>query len=435
MNRNIPIYSGGGPSPEKAISILKSGQVYGKPLSNQQKEFFANLAGTDTDGNPIDEESNEPAGESEENEQEFKYGGTMKRVEVPEGPLYYMFALGGQNGIFKGDVNFENPKMVNDLNKFIKQVNIVKFGGDDIPPSADTNNIVDHKKQVFSQFLKTNTMNAIAEQEATNIMMAHDMIKQFGGYPSFPTYAYGGEGEGYDQPIGPETPYEMSLRLQKMKNQMQPIPPTQPVTQPTVIDPNLKKSDSEKGTPFSWHNNDFNKQAPQNPYQVNNTTMNGTQAPVVTPSASETMNKMTPYPELNTKQAEQYNPNQFAQAPSPSGGSSISGEAMASGIITGMEGLTHMLNMGEYKKQEAEYKKRLNADAIFTPVTGSNNRGTYDVNSGAFRPDQMVPQQFKGNTYGQIGSSSGYKLGGEHEMDDDQIKELIKQGYKIDYLD
>jgi hypothetical protein len=100
-----------------------------------------------------------------------------------------------------------------------------------------------------------------------------------------------------------------------------------------------------------------------------------------------------------------------------------------------MDGITSMLNAGEYKRQEDLRRKRLNADSVFTPVTGSNNRGTYEVNSGAFRPDQMVPQQFKGNSFGQFGSRSSYKLGGEHEMDDDEIKELIKQGYKIDYLD
>jgi len=402
----------------KAIQILKDGQVYGKPLSEKQREFFANLAGTDSEGNSLDEDI-------EENE-ELKYGGTMKRIEIPEGPLYYMFALGGENnGIFKQDISFDNTKLGKDLHKFIKQVNIVKYGGDDIPPTADTNNIVEHKQQVFQNFLQKNTMNALAETEATNLMMAHDLMKQFGGVPKF---ALGGE--DYDQPIGPETPLEHALRLQKEKEKML-------FPQPTQMNNVVGTSNTEGKDTYQWSSNPFDQKTPSNPYQVSNTTMNGTPAPMVTPSTTSVMDKLTP-------DATRMDANPNTQASQRNSGVNYTqsttsnvpyGQLAAQGIMTGMEGITHMLNMGEYKKQEEEYRKRLNADAVFTPVTGSNNRGTYDVNSGAFRPDQMVPQQFKGNSYGARGSNWQYKEGGEYEMPDDEIQDLIKQGYKIDFLD
>lgn len=408
---------------DKATQILKDGQVYGKPLSDKQRDFFANLAGTDLEGNLLDTSTNEGV---EEN-QEFKYGGgSMKRVDIPEGPLYYMFALGGQNnGIFNKDISFDNPKLAKDLNKFIRQVNIVKFGGDDIPPTADTNNIVGYRKQVFEKFLQKNTMSALADNEATDLMMAHDLMKKYGGLTKC---ALGGD--DYDRPIGPETPMEHALRLQREKeNGLFP--------QPTQISHVVGTSDSEGKSTYDWSANPFNQTTPSNPYQVNNTTMNGTPAPTVTPSTTSVMDRLTPNatrvdadPNMQATQRNSgINYSQF------SGSNMPWGQLAAQGIMTGMEGITHMLNMGEYKKQEDEYKKRLNADAIFTPVTGSNNRGTYEVNSGAFRPDQMVPQQFKGNSYGGRGSNWQYKEGGEYEMSDEEIEQIQKMGGTIDFLD
>lgn len=415
-------YSTGGPSPEKAQQFLKDGQIYGHPLSDKQKEFFANLAGTDLEGNLLDEETGEPVEELDPEEQEFKKGGSMKRIEIPEGPLYYMFNLGGQNGIFKGDVSIDNPKLAKDLSKFIRQVNIVKTGGEHIPPASDVNDVVAQKKNTFQQFLQTNTMNALADEEAKSIIGAHDLFKKYGGS----MFAYGGE--EYDQPIGPETPYEHALRMRQMK---QPIPGQQ-----TAISDQIPLSQTNEPSSYDWKANPFDQKTPTPPNQVSNTTMTGVQAPAVVPSTTQVMDNLTP--NATRLDADVAKPNQRNNGINytQSNTSSVPyGQLAAEGIITGMEGITSLLNAGEYKKQEELRRKRMNADAVFTPVTGSNNRGTYDVNSGAFRPDQMVPQQFKGNTFGQFGSPSSYKLGGEHEMDDEEIKQLIKQGYKIDYLD
>lgn len=415
-------YSTGGPTPEKARQFLKDGQIYGHPLSDKQKEFFANLAGTDLDGNLLDEETGEPIEQIDQEEQEFKKGGSMKRIEIPEGPLYYMFNLGGQNGIFKGDVSINNSKLAKDLSKFIRQVNIVKTGGEPVVPGNDVNDIVAQKKNNFQQFLQTNTMKALADEEANSIITAHDLIQKCGGS----MFAYGGE--DYDQPIGPETPYEHALRMQKMK---QPIP-----NQTTTISNQIPLSQTNEPSSYNWKANPFDQKTPTPPNQVSNTTMTGVQAPTVVPSTTQVMDKLTP--NATRLDADPMKPAQRNMGINYTQ-SVISnvpyGQLAAEGIITGMEGITSMLNAGEYKRQEELRKKRLNADAVFTPVTGSNNRGTYDVNTGAFRPDQMVPQQFKGNSFGQFGSPSSYKLGGEHEMDEDEIKELIKQGYKIDYLD
>lgn len=264
------------------------------------------------------------------------------------------------------------------LSKFFKETALMKFGGDDILPSSGTDDVVFQRQNEFKRFLQTNAISAIAEEEAKNIIYAQDMYKKFGGMMQS-----GGQ-------YGPYTPYEDALQRQKN-------PPLYP-----IVEGRIGTSETETPVKYDWSMNPFGQDnTPTNPYQQQNTIMTGVQAPTVTPSASDTMDRLT-YPQTNTQPNQQSTGNGFT----------FSGPAIAESVIAGMNSITGMLDAGERKKREEELKKKMNADSIFTPVTGSNNRGSYDVNSGAFRPDQMVPVQFKGNSFGQNGSNFYQKGGG-----------------------
>jgi hypothetical protein len=177
--------------------------------------------------------------------------------------------------------------------------------------------------------------------------------------------------------------------------------------------------------------NTFGQTTPANPYQVQPTIMNGTQAPIVTPSTSQVMDNLTDDPALNSVPVQQ----QSAPQSQGSGkGVTISGPAMAESLISGMNMFSSIFNGTEARKQEELRKKRMNADAIFAVDTG-DDRGSYDTNSGAFRPDDMVPVQFKGRNFGSYGSRTQYKEGGEYMLSDEEIEEIKRQGGNVEFLD
>ncbi len=92
---------GGGLSPENAKNILKSGKVYGTDITDAQRKHFAQIAGTDEEGNELDEHGNpieegeyeevNDTGESDVEEgEEMRYGGLTKyqtRGEVKFDPM------------------------------------------------------------------------------------------------------------------------------------------------------------------------------------------------------------------------------------------------------------------------------------------------------------------------------------------------------------
>jgi len=82
------------------------------------------------------------------------------------------------------------------------------------------------------------------------------------------------------------------------------------------------------------------------------------------------------------------------------------------------------------KQYEEKLKKRQNADAVFTPLAmNMNSRGDYDKNSGLFRPDDMVPVQFRGY------SGANLRQGGEYYMTDAEIQNFLKMGGQIEIID
>jgi len=67
----------GGLSPEDARQALIEGHIMGNPISDAQRTLFAQVAGTDEDGNLLDEETGEPIDESsqDDGEEEMRHGG------------------------------------------------------------------------------------------------------------------------------------------------------------------------------------------------------------------------------------------------------------------------------------------------------------------------------------------------------------------------
>ena len=79
---------------------------------------------------------------------------------------------------------------------------------------------------------------------------------------------------------------------------------------------------------------------------------------------------------------------------------------------------------------------------MFTTNT-VRNRGKNTVNQGYFDPYNMVPVQFAGNDQGMIGSPNiyskyggqpQYKDGGEYELTEEEIAQIVAMGGQIEYL-
>lgn len=102
-------------------------------------------------------------------------------------------------------------------------------------------------------------------------------------------------------------------------------------------------------------------------------------------------------------------------------------------VNASMVGANFLAGIAENKQKQAYADKlaaRQNADAVFTPLAmGMNSRGDYEKNSGLFRPDDMVPVQFRGF------SGANMKLGGEYYMDEDEIQNFLKMGGQIEIID
>jgi len=110
------------------------------------------------------------------------------------------------------------------------------------------------------------------------------------------------------------------------------------------------------------------------------------------------------------------------------------GPGAADALLAGMSMGSSLMEQRERRKREEEMRKRRIGDAVFQPAPASQgSRGDYDPNSGLFRPDQDVPVQFQGRTsrYGGM----NYKQGGEYELTDEEISQIVKLGGVIEYLD
>ena len=101
-------------------------------------------------------------------------------------------------------------------------------------------------------------------------------------------------------------------------------------------------------------------------------------------------------------------------------------QALNAGLM-GAQGLTRFLNAGDERKREQELARSLTADNVYG--TRSNmDRGTYDVNSGLFRQDQMG---FTGVAkYG----GAQFKQGGTTYMSAAQVKKFLEEGGELEFV-
>lgn len=91
---------------------------------------------------------------------------------------------------------------------------------------------------------------------------------------------------------------------------------------------------------------------------------------------------------------------------------------VASGVVAGMNVFSNIMEQANNRKYQKTLKDQMSAENIFSDLP--QNQGDYDMNSGAFRPNKMVP--------------AFYRSGGEYLMDDKEIKRLKSLGYEIDVI-
>lgn len=116
------------------------------------------------------------------------------------------------------------------------------------------------------------------------------------------------------------------------------------------------------------------------------------------------------------------------------------GQAIGQYAVPALNFVSSGLENKDYKKFKKKLDASMLADNTFmTSPLNATNRGDYDINSGMFRPDDMVPVQFPG--YAQWGGFNTMAFGGdvsegeELDLSPEEIEELRQQGYEIEYLD
>jgi hypothetical protein len=103
----------------------------------------------------------------------------------------------------------------------------------------------------------------------------------------------------------------------------------------------------------------------------------------------------------------------------------MTGESKANAINTGMDVFTSLLNRRHNKAYEDQMNNKMLAQNSFTAQQGS--QGDYDA-YGNMRPNQQVPVQFSG------AGPTRFQEGGEYDLSDKEIQELIRQGYDIELI-
>lgn len=102
--------------------------------------------------------------------------------------------------------------------------------------------------------------------------------------------------------------------------------------------------------------------------------------------------------------------------------------------LSNLLGFNTFVNMGLNKmgergdaQREAQLRNRYLADNLYGS-TGQYDRGTYEINSGLFRPDQM------GFTGVVRDGGSIYEEGGETYMSEDQIRRFLEEGGELEFV-
>jgi len=108
-------------------------------------------------------------------------------------------------------------------------------------------------------------------------------------------------------------------------------------------------------------------------------------------------------------------------------------------MIPGINYLSSIFEQDDVQANEAALAEARNASNLFTPTFG--NKGYGIVNTGAFGVDN-TPVQFAGNNQGMINSSlqsryggqPQYQMGGEYDLTEEEIAEIIAAGGQIEYV-
>lgn len=104
--------------------------------------------------------------------------------------------------------------------------------------------------------------------------------------------------------------------------------------------------------------------------------------------------------------------------------------------------ISSIAEQGDRRRNEAHLQDLQQANNVFTTNT-VRNRGKNTVNQGYFDPYNMVPVQFAGNDQGMIGSPNvysryggqpQYRDGGEYELTEEEIAQIVAMGGQIEYL-
>lgn len=91
--------------------------------------------------------------------------------------------------------------------------------------------------------------------------------------------------------------------------------------------------------------------------------------------------------------------------------------------------LSSWMEMGDFNNKQSQMQDMQIGSNLFPTVPGGD-RGSYEQTGagyGQFRPNQKVPVQF-GNP------SSMYEVGGEYELSDEQIQEILRNGGSVEYI-
>lgn len=92
---------------------------------------------------------------------------------------------------------------------------------------------------------------------------------------------------------------------------------------------------------------------------------------------------------------------------------------VATGVVAGMNMFSSFSEYMNNKKYQDRLKAQMSGDNVFGTIKPS--RGDYEMNSGAFRPNQMTPPV--------------YKKGGQYKLDDSEIQNLRNLGYEIEIVE
>jgi len=111
-------------------------------------------------------------------------------------------------------------------------------------------------------------------------------------------------------------------------------------------------------------------------------------------------------------------------------------------MVPGLNMISSIAEQGDARRNEAQLQDLKQASNVFTPNT-VRNRGKNTVNQGYFDPYNMTPVQFAGNDQGAIGSPNVYSKyggqpmyqdGGEYELTEQEIAQILAMGGQIEYL-